>query len=47
MFAELVMYIEEACLEASISPVFKLTDLTQLYMSRIIQFGVMIYNVHN
>ena len=35
------MYIEEACLEASISPVFKLTDMAQLYMSRMQQFGVM------
>ena len=41
MFAELVMYIEEVFLEASISMVFKLTDMAQLYMSRIQQFGVM------
>ena len=41
MLAELVMYIEEVCLEASISPVFKLIDMTQLYMSRMQQFGVM------
>ena len=41
VFAELVMYIEEVCLEASISPVFKLTDMAQLYMSRMQQFGVM------
>ena len=41
IFAELVMYIEEVCLEASISPVFKLTDISQLYMSRMQQFGVM------
>ena len=41
MFAELVMYIEEVCLEASISLVFKLTEIAQLYMSRIQQFGVM------
>ena len=41
VFAELIMYIEEVCLEASISPVFKLTDLAQLHMSRIQQFGVL------
>ena len=35
VYAELVMYIEEVCLEASISLVFKLTDLAQLYMSKI------------
>ena len=38
VFAELVMYIEQVCLEASI---FKLTDMAQLYMSRMQQFGVM------
>ena len=31
--AELVMYIEEACLETSTAPVFKLADLARLYMS--------------
>ena len=41
MFAELVMYIEEVCLEASISPAFKLTDMAQLYLSRMQQFGAM------
>ena len=41
VFAELVMYIEEVFLAASISPVSKLTDMAQLYMSRIQQFGVM------
>ena len=41
VFAELIMYIEEVCLEASISPVFKLTDLAQLHMSRTQQFGVL------
>ena len=41
VFAELVMYIEEARFEASIVPVFKLADIAQLYMSRMQQFGVM------
>lgn len=40
VFAELVMYIEEACLEATTAPVFKLADLAHLYMSRMEQFGV-------
>ena len=40
VFAELMMYIEEVCLEASVSPVFKLTDITQLYTSRMHQLGV-------
>ena len=35
------MYIEEVCFEASILPVFKLTDMAQLYKSRMQQFGVM------
>ena len=40
VFAELVMYMEEARLEASTAPVFKLADMAQLYMSRMEQFGV-------
>ena len=38
--AELVMYIEEARLETSNAPVFKLADLAHLYMSRMEQLGV-------
>ena len=34
------MYIEEARLEATTAPVFKLADMAQLYMSRMQQFGV-------
>jgi len=40
IFAELVMYIEEVCLETSTVPVFKLADMAQLYMSRMQQLGV-------
>ncbi len=40
VFAELVMYIEEACFEASTAPVFKLADIAKLYASRIEQLGV-------
>ena len=40
VFAELVMHIEEVCLETSISPFFKLTDIAQLYASRMQQLGV-------
>ena len=40
-FAELVMYIEETRqLDEEIAPVFKLSDLAQLYMSRMEQLGV-------
>ena len=41
VFAELVMYIEEVCLETGVSPVFKLTDIVQLYTSRMHQLRVM------
>ena len=34
------MYIKEVCTETSISPVFKLTDIAQLYASRMQQLGV-------
>ncbi len=40
VFAELVMYIEEARFEASTAPVFKLADIAKLYASRIEQLGV-------
>ena len=40
VFAELVMYVEEVRLEASTAPVFELTDMAQLYMSRMQQFGL-------
>ena len=40
-FAELVMYIEETCqLDEEIAPVFKFSDLAQLYMSRMEQLEV-------
>ena len=38
--AELVMYIEEAHLETSTAPVFKLADLAHLYRCRMEQLGV-------
>lgn len=41
VFAELVRYIEEVCLETSVSPVFKLTDIAQLYKSKMQQLGIM------
>ena len=41
VFGELVMYIKEVCLETSVSLVFKLTDIAQLYTSRMQQLGVM------
>ena len=40
VFAELVMYTEEACLAAKTAPVFKLTDMAKLYMSRMKQLRV-------
>ena len=40
-FAELVMYIEETHnLDKESAPVFKLSDLVQLYVSRMEQLGV-------
>ena len=40
VFAELVMYIEEARFEESTTPVFKLADMAQLYSLRLQQLGV-------
>ena len=40
VFAELVMYIEEARFEESTAPLFKLADIAQLYSSRLQQLGV-------
>jgi len=40
VFAELVMYIEEAHLDGDTAPVFKLVDLAQLYNSRMEQLGL-------
>ena len=40
-FAELVMYIEEMCqLDEETAPVFKLSDLLQLYTTRLEQLAV-------
>ena len=41
IFAKLLMCVEQVCSEASIVPVFKLTDMAQLYISRVQQFEVM------
>ena len=38
-FAKLVVYIKETRLETTTAPVFKLAELSQLYMSRIKQLG--------
>ena len=47
-FAEIVMYIEEARLDDSTTPVFKLTDLVKLYSSRMEQLGIKLDNkVHS
>ncbi|KAJ8394427.1 hypothetical protein AAFF_G00046380 [Aldrovandia affinis] len=40
VFAELVLYIEEARQDEETAPVFRLADLVQLYQSRIEQLGV-------
>ncbi len=40
VFAELVMYIEEARLDRETAPVFKLSDLALLYNSRMEQLGL-------
>ncbi|KAG0730358.1 hypothetical protein GWK47_028416 [Chionoecetes opilio] len=40
VFAELVVFIEEAHMDDETSPVFKLADLAQLYTSRMEQLGV-------
>lgn len=40
VFAELVMYTEEARLAAKTAPVFNLADMAKLYMSRMVQLGV-------
>ena len=38
-FAELVSDIEETCMETSITPIFKLSDLVSLYTTRLEQLG--------
>ena len=40
VFAELVLYIEEARLDEETAPVFKLANLVELYQSRMEQLGV-------
>ena len=40
VFAELVLYIEEARLDEETAPVFKLANLVELYQSRMQQLGV-------
>ena len=39
-FAELVAYVEDIRTETSIAPVFKLSDLAQMYKTRLEQLGV-------
>ena len=34
-FAELVIYIEEACIDTEVAPIYKLTDLANLYSTRL------------
>ena len=38
-FAELVAYMEDFCMEESISPVFKQADLVNLYQTRLEELG--------
>ena len=38
-FAELVSYIEDACIDDLVAPIFKLTDLVNLYITRLKQLG--------
>ena len=40
VFAELVMFLEEARYEEDIAPVFKLADLVKLYESRLKQWHI-------
>ena len=40
VFAELVMFLEEARYEENVAPVFKLADLVKLYESRLKQFNI-------
>ena len=44
VFAELVIYIEEARFEESTAPVFKLADMAELYSLRLQQLGVTVTN---
>ena len=44
VFAELVIYIEEARFEESTAPVFKLADIAELYSLRLQQLGVTVTN---
>ena len=39
-FAELVIYIEEACIDTEVAPIYKLADLANLYSTRLKQLGV-------
>ena len=41
-FAGIVSYIEEICLDESIAPIFKLSELTKLYNKRLEQLGTTI-----
>ena len=38
-FAELVSYIEDACMDEFVAPVFRMTDLKNLYINRLAQLG--------
>ena len=42
VFAELVLYIEEARLDEETAPVFKLANLVEIYQSRMQHLGVML-----
>ena len=38
-FAALVSYIEDACMDDQVAPILKLTDLANLYSTRLKQLG--------
>ena len=39
-FAEVVIYIEEVCIDTEAAPIYKLADLVNLYSTRLKQLGV-------
>ena len=48
VFAELVSYIEDCCLDSTTAPVFKLADLVNMYSTRLIQLGTdVVERVHS
>ena len=47
-FSELVSYIEDVCMDNLVAPVFKLTDLVNLYSTRLKQLGTdIVGHVHS